>query len=157
MTKNADKGKDDREKIYGQEVEAFTVAQASMLTAQALSLDKMKSKSLTDLLNEKNGIGQGEYFEFGQQKPSTNSNGVVSDYWDDVMDILSSAIEIPSLSFDSSSGGGSSGKGTSSKSWYEEEIDRLKDLVSRTEDTNTLLEKEEKNSYHCLLYTSRCV
>lgn len=147
MTKNADKGKDDREKIYGQEVEAFTVAQASMLTAQALSLDKMKSKSLTDLLNEKNGIGQGEYFEFGQQKPSTNSNGVVSDYWDDVMDILSSAIEIPSLSFDSSSGGGSSGKGTSSKSWYEEEIDRLKDLVSRTKDTNTLLEKEEKNSY----------
>ena len=147
MTKNADKGKDDRKKIYGQEVEAFTVAQASMLTAQALSLDKMKSKSLTDLLNEKNGIGQGEYFEFGQQKPSTNSNGVVSDYWDDVMDILSSAIEIPSLSFDSSSGGGSSGKGTSSKSWYEEEIDRLKDLVSRTKDTNTLLEKEEKNSY----------
>lgn len=147
MTKNADKGKDDREKIYGQEVEAFTVAQASMLTAQALSLDKMKSKSLTDLLNEKNGIGQGEYFEFGQQKPSTNFNGVVSDYWDDVMDILSSAIEIPSLSFDSSSGGGPSGKGTSSKSWYEEEIDRLKDLVSRTEDTNTLLEKEEKNSY----------
>lgn len=147
MTKNADKGKDDREKIYGQEVEAFTVAQASMLTAQALSLDKMKSKSLTDLLNEKNGIGQGEYFEFGQQKPSTNSNGVVSDYWDDVMDILSSTIEIPSLSFDSSSGGGSSGKGTSSKSWYEEEIDRLKDLVSRTKDTNTLLEKEEKNSY----------
>ena len=51
MTKNADKGKDDREKIYGQEVEAFTVAQASMLTAQALSLDNMKSKSLTDLLN----------------------------------------------------------------------------------------------------------
>ena len=36
---------------------------------------------------------------------------------------------------------------TSSKSWYEEEIDRLKDLVSRTKDTNTLLEKEEKNSY----------
>ena len=34
-----------------------------------------------------------------------------------------------------------------SKSWYEEEIDRLKDLVSRTKDTNTLLEKEEKNSY----------
>lgn len=65
----------------------------------------------------------------------------------DFMDILSSAIEIPSLSFDSSSGGGSSGKGTSSKSWYEEEIDRLKDLVSRTKDTNTLLEKEEKNSY----------
>lgn len=133
MTENAVEGKDKRKKIYGEEAKEFTKTQAAMLAAQKIAQDAM-DKGPTKRTNKKREI-------------DTNSDKEVSDYWDDVMDILSSAIEIPSLSFDSSSGGGSSGKGTSSKSWYEEEIDRLKDLVSRTEDTNTLLEKEEKNSY----------
>lgn len=133
MTENAVEGKDKRKKIYGEEAKEFTKTQAAMLAAQKIAQDAM-DKGPTKRTNKKREI-------------DTNSDKEVSDYWDDVMDILSSAIEIPSLSFDSSSGGGSPGKGTSSKSWYEEEIDRLKDLVSRTEDTNTLLEKEEKNSY----------
>lgn len=127
MTKNAHDGKDKRKKIYGEEAKEFTKTQAAMLAAQKIAQDAM-AKDPTKRTNKKREI-------------DTNSDKEVSDYWGDVMDILSSEIEIPSL------GGESSGKGTSSKSWYEEEIDRLKDLVSRTEDTNTLLEKEEKNSY----------
>lgn len=127
MTENAVEGKDKRKKIYGEEAKEFTKTQAAMLAAQKIAQGAM-AKDPTKRTNKKREI-------------DTNSDKEVSDYWGDVMDILSSEIEIPSL------GGESSGKGTSSKSWYEEEIDRLKDLVSRTKDTNTLLEKEEKNSY----------
>ena len=76
-----------------------------------------------------------------------NDLGSTQTLLDEIDDILSSAIEIPSLSFDkpsSSSGSSSSG---STKSWYEEQIENLQNLVSETQDTNTLLEKEEADSY----------
>lgn len=153
MTKNAKDGKNDREQIYGEEAATFAKLQGAMLASQKLVIDKMlptKPKSLTDILNQQNGINPDEleYYDFGtgRQPNGSISQSALDSYWDEVMDILSSAIEIPSLSFDtpSSSSGSSS---SSTKSWYEEQIENLQNLISETQDTNTLLEKEEADSY----------
>lgn len=153
MTKNAKDGKNDREQIYGEEAATFAKLQGAMLASQKLVIDKMlptKPKSLTDILNQQNGINPDEleYYDFGtgRQPNGSISQSALDSYWDEVMDILSSAIEIPSLSFDTPSS--SSGSGSSStKSWYEEQIENLQNLISETQDTNTLLEKEEADSY----------
>lgn len=61
--------------------------------------------------------------------------------------ILASGISLPDLSDSSSSGSSSkSSSSSSAKSWYETQIEALQDLVSSVKDTNTLLEKEDKNS-----------
>ena len=65
--------------------------------------------------------------------------------------ILSTSIELPSLSINSHSSGFSSGSSSGSasankKSWYEEQIDALNDLVSYTKNANKILESENKNS-----------
>lgn len=149
MTKNAKDGKNDREQIYGEEAATFAKLQGAMLASQKLVIDKMlptKPKSLTDILNQQNGINPDEleYYDFGtgRQPNGSISQSALDSYWDEVMNILSSAIEIPSLSFDKPSS--SSG---STKSLYEEQIENLQNLISETQDTNTLLEKEEADSY----------
>ena len=148
MTKNAKDGKNDREQIYGEEAATFAKLQGAMLASQKLVIDKMlptEPKSLTDILNQQNGINPDEleYYDFGtgRQPNGSISQSALDSYWDEVMDILSSAIDLPSLSFDTPS----SSSGT--KSWYEEQIENLQNLVSETQDTNTLLEKEEADSY----------
>lgn len=67
---------------------------------------------------------------------------------EEINEILYSGISLPNLSDSSSSSGGSSGSSGSSstKSWYETQIEALQDLVNSVKDTNTLLEKEDKNS-----------
>lgn len=72
----------------------------------------------------------------------------VSQQFKGLFDDLFSGIKIPSLSSSSSSGGskGSSGSSSSTKSWYEVQIENLNNLISSTKDTNTILEKEDKNS-----------
>lgn len=153
MTQNAQEGEADREKVYTREAKAFAKLQGAMLASQKLVIDKMlptKPKSLTDIVNQQNGVDPNntQYYDFGtgRQPDGSISQSTIDSYWDDVMDILSSAIDIPELSFDSDSG--SSGSGSSStKSWYEEQIENLQNLISETQDTNTLLEKEEADSY----------
>lgn len=67
---------------------------------------------------------------------------------EEINEILYSGISLPNLLDSSSSSGGSSGSSGSSstKSWYETQIEALQDLVNSVKDTNTLLEKEDKNS-----------
>lgn len=70
---------------------------------------------------------------------------------EEINEILYSGISLPNLSdssgSSSSSGGSSGSSGSSStKSWYETQIEALQDLVNSVKDTNTLLEKEDKNS-----------
>lgn len=67
-----------------------------------------------------------------------------------LFDNLFSDINIPTLpSSGSGSKGtssGSSGSSGSTKSWYETQIENLNNLISATKDTNTILEREDKNS-----------
>jgi TP901 family phage tail tape measure protein len=73
--------------------------------------------------------------------------------------ILSSAIKVPTLTIKSpsssgstshSSSGGSSASSsaaTSTKSWYEEQIDALNDLVTNTKNANKIIDAENEKSY----------
>lgn len=68
---------------------------------------------------------------------------------EDIQKIINDTIKLPDFSdtSDKSSSGSSGGSGSgSTKSWYEEQIEAMQELVSQTHDTNTLLEKEDKNS-----------
>lgn len=124
LTQNAEDGRKDREKEYSKEAGAFAKAQASMLAAQTLASRKHAASA---------------------EEAAQNAT---SSFWEDMMAILSKAIEIPSLSFDDVSGsGGGSGASESAQSWYEEQISLLQELISQTQDTNTLLEREEADSY----------
>ena len=137
ITKTAGEEVAERSESYAREAAAFAQAQSSMLAAQSARIKASKQ------LEEK----QISLPEGSKKKPASSSgNSEIDSFLSEIDDILSSAIDLPSLSFDtpSSSSGSSS---SSTKSWYEEQIENLQNLISETQDTNTLLEKEEADSY----------
>lgn len=133
MTKNAEDGEKDRLDIYEDEAKKFATIQGFMLAEQERIQNSMRPP---DIGQSADGSAPPAY-DFGQGQSE-------DEYWDKVMEILSSSINIPDFSDSSSSSGSGS---SSSKSWYEVQIENLNELVSSTKDTNELLEREEANSY----------
>ena len=130
MTKNAEDGEKDRLDIYEDEAKKFATIQGFMLAEQERIQNSMRPP---DIGQSADGSAPPTR-DFGQGQSE-------DEYWDKVMEILSSSINIPDFADSSSTGCGSS------KSWYEVQIENLNELVSSTRDTNELLEREEANSY----------
>ena len=132
LTAAAEKGRADREKTYYEEVEYFAKVRSSIPAFNLL--DNYK-----DPLGIKNG--NSGYYDFGQ-----GQKGDSDKYWEEILDLLTPNISIPTPSYSAPSKSSSSSS-SSTKSWYDTQIENLQELVSQTRDTNTLLEKEEANSY----------
>lgn len=81
-----------------------------------------------------------------QLQEAQNAIDSIGPSLEEINKILYSSISIPNISSSSSSGGSSSSSSSSTKSWYETQISNLQELVNSAKDTNTLLEKEDKNS-----------
>lgn len=76
----------------------------------------------------------------------TDATAVVDDILSQLDSILNDVIEIPDLdlNLDTDPGGGSAAE--KAEDYYQTQIQAMNDLVAYTRDTNTLLEKEDKNS-----------
>lgn len=76
----------------------------------------------------------------------TDATAVVDDILSQLDSILNDVIEIPDLdlNLDTDPGGGSAAE--KAEDYYQTQIQAMNDLVAYTTDTNTLLEKEDKNS-----------
>lgn len=146
----------NRIKIYSAEAEAFNQAMRkayNKVKSQAALTNKTLAQSallvpggLNAISMQNMGMGDFEsnYYDFGQG----SAKDAVQSFIDEIDKIIADSIELPSLS--DKTGGSSVSSGSnesgSTKSWYEEQIEAMKRLVSQTQDTNTLLEKEDKDS-----------
>lgn len=81
-----------------------------------------------------------------QLQEAQNAIDSIGPSLEEINKILYSSISIPNISGSSGSGGSSSSGSSSTQSWYETQISALQELVNSVKDTNTLLEKEDKNS-----------
>lgn len=144
ITRKANQEAQKRVATYNAEAQSFVASRLSMLESLNV-VERGMALGASALLNaqkqvEQNKVADQIYQDYmDQQKASL----------EDIQKIINDTIKLPDFSdtSDKSSSGSSGGSGSgSTKSWYEEQIEAMQELVSQTHDTNTLLEKEDKNS-----------
>ena len=139
--KNARETRDENSEAYVDEADAFVKSRQAMLEADNFVAQRLKRDADIDFTNG----GKSTRNRSGAQ--SGQASEELSNLLAQLDSILNDAIELPDFDLDDDSGGsGGGGRSEAVKDWYEERIQAMNDLVAYTRDTNTLLEKEDKDS-----------
>lgn len=135
ITEITGEGAKSRGKIFQEEANKFAKAQLDLVS-------QIKGKNKIQFGPNQN--------ESNSDSPSSSQNdndtitNSLSDFSAKIDAIVAEAIA--DISLDTSNITNTSSGGGSTKSWYEEQIELLKDYVKQVRDTNTLLEKEDADS-----------
>lgn len=144
ITRKANQEAQKRVATYNSEAQSFVASRLSMLESLNV-VERGMALGASALLNaqkqvEQNKVADQIYHDYmDQQKASL----------EDIQKIINDTIKLPDFSKKTDNkidGGGNKKTNDSTKSWYEEQIEAMQELVSKTKDTNIILEKEDANS-----------